>query len=216
MITQLFTLILDTLFPKTHSITELELLVSNGSIQKLPKAPDTPKPWMYSLFAYKHKTVRDIVWQIKYSGNTKLMNGIAEIMNEEILSYFEELSEFAQGEWLIVPIPASSSHTKEKGFNQTEELVQSLMKTTLSHSVTYIPHILSKIRETKPQAEIKNRTDRLSNLIGAFTVANPSLVKGKRILVIDDVLTTGSTVTEAKRALMEAGAKEVIAFTIAH
>lgn len=216
MISELFTSILDALFPKTTNIVELELLTTKGKLFNLPKAPQTPKPWMNSLFAYKNKTVRDIVWQIKYVGNTKLLKAITEVLSEEILAYFEEQSEFAQGEWLIVPVPASPSHKREKGFNQTEELAQELMKTLLKHSVSYIPNVLSKIRETKPQAEIKNRSARLQNLIGAFTVTDPSIVKRKRIIVIDDVLTTGSTVTEAKRALIEAGAREVVAFTVAH
>jgi predicted amidophosphoribosyltransferase len=76
-------------------------------------------------------------------------------------------------------------------------------------------HVLSKIRETPHQAKLKNKTDRLKNLKGSFK-ANAGLVKGRNIILIDDVITTGTTMREAAKTLREAGAKKVIGFAIAH
>jgi len=76
--------------------------------------------------------------------------------------------------------------------------------------------LLFKKRETKPQAEIKNRRKRLENIKGAFFIKDKEKIKGKTILLIDDVVTTGGTLKEASLVLKEAQAKKVCAFTLAH
>jgi len=81
--------------------------------------------------------------------------------------------------------------------------------------VTYTPHALDKIVETEKQNKTKTRAQRLVNVKNAFQ-ANEQLVKGKNIIVIDDVTTTGATIREAVRALRASGARHVMAFTVAH
>ncbi|KKP65076.1 MAG: Phosphoribosyltransferase, partial [Candidatus Nomurabacteria bacterium GW2011_GWF2_35_12] len=71
-------------------------------------------------------------------------------------------------------------------------------------------------KETEHQVNIKDRRDRLKNLSDSFSVKNPEIIKDKNIILIDDVLTTGATLTEAKKILKSFGAKKVIAFTVAH
>jgi predicted amidophosphoribosyltransferase len=75
--------------------------------------------------------------------------------------------------------------------------------------------LLEKIRHTSPQAEL-SRAERLDNLTGAYRVSDPESIRGKNIIVIDDVATTGSILREATRILKISGAREIIAFTIAH
>jgi len=66
------------------------------------------------------------------------------------------------------------------------------------------------------QAQIENRQKRIKNIIGSFAVKNKDIIKNRNIILIDDVTTTGATLNEAKKVLREAGAKKIIAFTIAH
>jgi ComF family protein len=207
---------MNTLFPKEPIVLEIEEHMRKGSLNLLPAAPELPKDWMYALFHYKHRLVRTLVWQIKFKGNRLFIQAVAERLSEEILSYFEEHGSFSGKEWLLVPIPASAIHSKEKGFNQTELIGTETMKTEVKNFVQYAPNVLVKHKNTLPQVAIRNRSERMRNLIGAYSVARPEAILGKNIILIDDVVTTGSTLIEAKRALKEAGAQKVVAFAVAH
>ena len=79
-------------------------------------------------------------------------------------------------------------------------------------------NILIKPKETEHQARIENRQKRLKNILGSFSVKNEKveLVKGRNIILIDDIATTGATLNEARKILKQAGAGKIIAFTIAH
>ncbi len=213
-----FAFVLDALFPKKESIVHLESLKASDLRTLLTVSPRTPEPWMHALFAYKNPRARDYIWQIKYADNKTLTQTAGELLAEEIVSHIEDETFSIGTNFVLVAIPGSLEHTKEKGFNQTHELcsvVANLVSPTL---LKYIPHALTKVRETPPQASIHNRGDRIKNLIHAFQV-NPSFAPelyGKHIILIDDVLTTGSTLTEARRALLEVGVRSVTGFTLAH
>ena len=73
-----------------------------------------------------------------------------------------------------------------------------------------------KNKETIHQANIKNRNIRLKNLIGSFIVKNKEEIKNRNIILIDDITTTGATLNEARKTLKKAGAKKIVAFTVAH
>lgn len=209
-------LMLNALFPKRASTLALEELVEHGLLRSLEPAAETPHSFIHALFHYKNPTVRSLVWEIKYGANTKIITEVAEIFAEEIHSFFEEHHGFISREWIIVPIPSSRTHRKQKGFNQTEKLAQAIMKTHIGNSVSYEPYVLIKTKETKPQTSIKHRSERLSNIIGSFGVQQNNSVVGKNIIIIDDVTTTGSTFVEARKVLKDSGAKHVIGFAIAH
>lgn len=107
----------------------------------------------------------------------------------------------------LVPVPLYPSRERERGFNQalllTEELLPFFTTAQLDCS-------LYRIRPTRAQSTLKS-AERAENVRGAFAVEGDSL-KGKRVLLIDDVITTGGTVTECARAMKHAGALEVDAF----
>lgn len=211
-----FQTLLDSLFPKKVTVEELEKRSKKGGLATLPPSPETPHSWIRALFAYKDSSVRQLVWEIKYLGNQTLIKAVGQLMADEIISFFEERGAFVGTEWCLVPIPASKSHEKEKGFNQTEELCKIIIKSVGNPSLIYLPRALTKVSETKPQATIHNRGARLKNVKGSYAVQNPFWIKNKNIIVIDDVVTTGSTLVEAKRALKSSGAQRVIALTVAH
>ncbi len=207
--------LLDTLFPPKPRTAELETLVSCGKLDTLTKAVALPEPWMNALFRYRDPKVRALVWEVKYAGNTRLVDTLGDLLSDEILSLFEERANFVTGSWLLVPIPQSQEHAHEKGFNQSRMLAQAIAKKN-AHSGLLLSDALKKVRETTPQAKMLSRSQRLKNLVGAFAVPAEKSVEGKNIIIIDDVITTGSTMTEAKRALRTAGAKQVFALAIAH
>jgi len=74
---------------------------------------------------------------------------------------------------------------------------------------------LKKIRQTKPQSRIKDSAARRANVLGAYRVIDPELVKGKRVLLLDDIITTGATLSECAKTLLIAGAKEISCAAVA-
>ena len=74
---------------------------------------------------------------------------------------------------------------------------------------------LKKIRQVKPQSRIRDAAARRANVLGAYRVIDPELVKGKRVLLLDDIITTGATISECAKVLLVAGAKEVFCAAVA-
>ncbi len=84
----------------------------------------------------------------------------------------------------------------------------------MEHTLLYAPQWFSKIKDTATQNKSESKNESMQNLVGCFE-ARPE-VEGKYIILIDDVVTTGSTLSEARKTLLESGARDVFAFTIAH
>ena len=115
---------------------------------------------------------------------------------------------------LLVPIPLSKKRLHERGYNQAELLARALVKHS-GEKIRIETNALFKVRETGRQAMIHERSRRLGNLAKAFH-ADSTHVRGKNIVLIDDITTTGATIVEARRALKKAGARKVLALTVAH
>ena len=113
----------------------------------------------------------------------------------------------------MVPIPFPPGRPRSRGYNQAERITLALLP-HLAGTVSYAPDVLRR-QERKSQVEVKPH-DRKKNIAGAFSVNNPAKVSGKEIILIDDVVESGATLSDARRALTDAGATEVIAIAIAH
>jgi ComF family protein len=109
---------------------------------------------------------------------------------------------------LLAPVPLHPSRLRRRGFNQSLLLAQAFPEAHLERE------LLIRVRPTPPQTGL-NSKERRENVKGAFAVPRPELVKGKRILLIDDVFTTGATVRECAKVLRKAGANRVDILTVA-
>ncbi len=110
---------------------------------------------------------------------------------------------------LIIPVPASVGHLKQRGFNQTEELGRQICRAI---HVKMDPSILKRVKETPSQREL-SREEREKNLLCAFRVEENKKIYRKNLLLVDDVYTTGSTSKECTRTLLDAGAGRVCVIT---
>ena len=108
----------------------------------------------------------------------------------------------------ILPVPASS---KKRGYNVPERMAQPLARAV---GVPVVTDALTRARSTRRQEGL-SLDERLANVAGAFRVARPEAVEGKRILLVDDVLTTGATASACAQALLDAGAQSVFAVALA-
>jgi len=112
---------------------------------------------------------------------------------------------------VMVPVPLSRRREWQRGYNQAELLARRLAGRL---KLRVLPRVLVRVRATQAQASLAPR-ERCKNLSGVFAVRRPAMVAGKRVVLVDDVMTTGATCAECARALRKAGAKEVIAAVVA-
>jgi len=111
---------------------------------------------------------------------------------------------------LIVPVPLGRKRIRERGYNQVALIARPL---SMAMKIAYAPDALMRERETLSQVGL-SRNDRRNNVCGAFR-AKKHFVNGRIVLVIDDVATTGSTLSSCAEALYAAGARDVFALTLA-
>lgn len=117
---------------------------------------------------------------------------------------------------ILVPIPLSKKRLRERGFNQSEILAEELSYRNQGRNFTVETSVLYRTKDTGSQALIKDRETRMNNVKGCFAVSNKNKILGKNIILIDDITTTGATLEEARKVLVDNGARRVIAVTVAH
>ncbi len=128
-----------------------------------------------------------------------------------LLAEYED-PEFSMGEMdLLIPVPLHSRRLRARGYNQSLLLARPISR---RRSIPLNYSALVRTRPTQPQTQLSG-PERRKNIRGAFEVRDADAVRGKKVLLIDDVLTTGATVQECARALLRAGADRVDVLTVA-
>lgn len=179
---------------------------------KCPRCHDKKLAGLYFALPYKEKSLtRKLIHQFKYQPYIKdLAKTLAGIIIEHFILAGKNTDDIWENS-VLIPIPLDKNKLKARGYNQSEELAKELVK------VLRIPLILDnlvKIKSTPAQMELK-KEEREKNLINAFLVENPEEIKNKKIFLVDDVYTTGSTMEECALVLRDAGAKSVWGIAIA-
>jgi ComF family protein len=112
---------------------------------------------------------------------------------------------------VIIPVPLHPQRLREREYNQSLLLANRLSRQT---GIPLLLACLLRIRPTVPQTSLSKK-ERLTNLRGAFSVSKPAYIQGKRILLVDDVFTTGTTLNECAKTLRRAGSGHVYGLTLA-
>ncbi len=187
-------------------------------------------------FLYKYEEqIRKLLIKYKFNGKGYLCNLFSNcILNDK------SACKFINSYDLIIPVPLHRKRKNERGYNQSELIARKVVKElqenisakefqkdnipninennfTYQNSQKHIKlntKLLVKIKNTKPQSTLK-LPDRIKSVKGAYKVKNPEVIKGKKVLIFDDIYTMGNTYNECKKVLIEAGAEEVGIFTIA-
>jgi ComF family protein len=115
---------------------------------------------------------------------------------------------------LVVPVPLHRSKRRQRGFNQAELIARKALKELARPGTELVADVLERHRDTVSQIG-PTRSQRSENIRGTFRVAHPNRVWGRDVLLVDDVLTTGTTASECARVLRKAGAKQVWVATVA-
>lgn len=153
-----------------------------------------------------NETVQKIIHSLKYRGKRSLAKRLGVILANRTLG-----DERFTGADLLMPVPLHPSRARERGYNQSE-LIAEVIGQKLDLPVD--KNILSRKKRTKAQTDLDAK-QRRENVKGAFVVRRPEEVSGKRVVIVDDVLTTGATLEACTEALLSAGAKEVYTLALA-
>jgi ComF family protein len=165
---------------------------------------------LYFAAPYKNTLIKQLITQFKYEPFVKELR---EAMAHLIITHLElcnkKESDFS--EFYLIPVPLEIKRLKWRGFNQSEEIGKELTKFL---KIPLVSDVLYKIKETPPQMKLAAEA-RIENIKGAFLVKNKERITGRKILLVDDVYTTGATMQECARVLKDSGAKEVWGVAVA-
>ncbi|MBM4126065.1 MAG: ComF family protein [Nitrospira sp.] len=184
-----------------HSfLPSLRPIVHGISANRATNAPPSyTKAW--TLYPYR-PPLQDAICLFKYRGKVSLADPLARLMIDR-LPPLEDID-------LIIPVPLHAERLREREFNQSLLLADRIGRhLTIPVSGT----ALIRIAPAPPQTSLSRR-ERLNNLRGAFAVPRPASIADKRILLIDDVLTTGTTVDVCAKTLRKAGSSHVFVLTL--
>ena len=154
-------------------------------------------------------SLRELIHLFKFHGRPTIA---AELGKELALLASQEYDNFIHEEYpLVTFVPIDQKRWRERGYDQALILAQS----TATHLKLNFTPTIERKKSTSPQTRL-SASQRRGNLRGVFFIPNPKSVSGKNVLLVDDVLTTGSTVSACSRVLKKAGVKSVYVLTICH
>ena len=188
--------ILNLVFPLSYD-EEIARQISHEELKKRLAVRAAPEAT--ALFPYRDDVIRALLWQLKYKNDTRSAQLFGKMLAE---MYLQTLS----GKYALAPIPLSKQRIRERGYNQVSRVAHIAVQ-TVPH-ITIAEDLLIRTKDTPRQTDLP-RAQRLENLGGAFAVPDSKKVIGERIILLDDIITTGATLGEAKKTLLEAGAEEV-------
>lgn len=156
--------------------------------------------------------LRELIHLLKYGGVRPAANVLGRMLAEAIATLENE---FQRPPVTLIPVPLYRAKLRQRGFNQTELIARAALKNySRGDRLRLCAGVLVRKRDTASQIGLTSH-QRRENLRGAFAVSDPELVRGCEVLIVDDVYTTGATVSECARVLRRAGASKVWVATVA-
>lgn len=166
------------------------------------------KPWydfLRSPYLYSGPLMESIQ-RFKYNSETHLTSSLGELLSNFAREWIPNPKDF-----LIVPVPLHRCRLRERGFNQSLLLAR-VLSSDLGAPLDYLS--LIRKRNTRAQTGLK-KEERKKNVKDAFSITYPLIIKNKKIILVDDVFTTGYTLNECSRTLKKSGATTIICLTLA-
>jgi ComF family protein len=175
-------------------------------MEKLPLNPNIGDRKHFAPFIYDDM-IKRLILSLKYDDNGFVARAVAPYMSATLMNELPR----SYSEYNLIPVPLCKTRLRRRGYNQSELLAQEITEYV---NIPLIRNALFRVKKTAPQ---KNMTplQRAENLKDAFAVINADLIKGKKIILVDDVYTTGATTGECVRVLRKAGAMQVKILTVA-
>jgi ComF family protein len=166
--------------------------------RKIPFTKGCMALWLYQ------DQVRSSLLRFKFHGKVHYADYYGQALAERLLADGVSFD-------ILTWVPISRRRKLKRGYDQVELIARSLGRELDMPST----QCLRKIRHNQPQSSIKDAAQRRINVLGAYKAFSPSQFQGQRILLLDDIITTGATISECAKTLMAAGAKEVYCAAVA-
>ncbi len=156
--------------------------------------------------------LRELIHLLKYNGVRPAANVLGRMLAEAIATLE---ADFGTGTVMVVPVPLFRGKRRQREFNQAELIAKAALKFSSAQGRLLLDEkVLERKRDTPSQTGLTTH-QRRENMRGAFAVAESEAVRGQEVLVVDDVVTTGATVSECARVLLRAGATKVWVASVA-
>lgn len=205
MVIKIYNHLLSFFFPNYCYFCKKEgTSLCTSCVSMLTRSPDQPYPYITCFYSYKDKRLKQLIHAIKYFHRKDLIAPLIENIIKEITLRKSDYD-------ALVPIPMPLLRKYTRGYNHAEAIAHVISKHSL---IPVQKQLLHRKKTKKRQVLARSRHERLRNQLHTFS-ASPG-VKGRRILLIDDVTTTGATLQEARKELLNFGASEVHALTLVH
>lgn len=205
----------DFLYPDNQG--QIIIPKSEELLEKSKRDTEFDGKEVLAIFSYKDQEVKKLIWQLKYKGNEEAAKTLAKVLHQEILEALSDWLSFEDfKDPVLIPTPISKKKTKIRGYNQTEMVLKEMEKIDEGKNFSVFYDVLNKKKDTPDQSSTKSKKERLANLKDCFSVKDAKKIKDRNIILIDDVITTGTTVKEMRKALKKGGARKVKAVVIAH
>lgn len=164
---------------------------------------------LYFALPYRQSLIKNLIRKFKYSPFVK---ELSEPLSSLIIAHLQLLDNKPDfSNFVIIPLPLSKKRLRWRGFNQAEEIAKHLSKFL---GIPLLSNALLKRKNTLPQVGLSLQ-QRRQNIKDVFFCKEPELIKGKNIILVDDLYTTGATLNEAAKTLKESGAKKIIGMVVA-
>jgi len=179
-----------------------------GSDHPCGRCISSPPPYTAARAALRYEgSCRDLIHAFKYTQKSHLRRPLGLLMASLLNQFVTE-----QKPDLLIPVPLHISRLRTRGFNQAILLGELVSQ---QWQIPLLRQGLQRTRPTTPQMEL-TRDQRMTNLHGAFAIKDTAEVADRRVMLVDDVFTTGSTLSECAQVLRQAGCHEISAVTVAH
>lgn len=208
-------MILDLIYPQVCGICnkinkkslckKCELQIRAYQINAIEKSKNKNFDYQIKVLRYEN-IVRNKIIDYKFNEKSYLYKTFAKIIlnNKKIYGFLRKYD-------IMVYVPMHIKKKMQRGYNQTELIAREIARIV---GLKIQINNLIKVRDTAKQSTL-TKEKRIENVKGAFDVKNIDIIKNKKIILFDDIFTTGSTVDECSKALKNAGAKEVAILTLA-
>ncbi len=207
----LYDIFIESLFPLSNAERELFSYIPSDAYDILPKSPPVTEGFPRAVFNYKDERVKKLVWNIKY----KRSKTAAEIGGYGLFQELQKMN--LPPSTIIVPMPITPKRRRERGYNQCELLTSEIINNDRGAHFNIQTDIFLRTHHTDRQT-LKDRVHRLEDAKGIFSLDKKATEQysDHTIVIIDDVITTGSTIADAINTFKKAGFNDVRGLTLAH
>ncbi len=171
-----------------------------------------------TLFDYQHPLVKKAVWALKYQHKRSLARYFGTALYREFFKSLARKGKHGDEDIILVPVPGGKKAITMRGYNHATLIAEAIRACAKQDGlrISVEDDILYKDHEIPQQVRARGKTNREKNVHGVFRIRHPEKVTGKTIILLDDVITTGATINEARRAIRSGKPKRILAIAVAH